>query len=662
MQSVTYFLLSVTALLWAVVALTAPFGGRRNNRRLPYIAIGAGAASLLCAVIGSLSSRSVLFSLPFPFSIGVVGFDFRLDGLAAWFLAVIALVAIPVTVYSPAYMDHVKDRVDMRLFFACLPVLLLSMALVVLAANVLTFLIAWELMSLTSFFLVATDHTESSVRRAALIYLCATRVGTAFLAGGFLWVHALTGSWAFSDWHVQGLAALGPGLLLLVGLGVKAGMWPFHLWLPIAHPAAPSPVSALMSGVMVKVAVYMMVRLFVLPPSFSHPLFGYAIVVIGAISALWGVLFALLQHDLKRLLAYHTVENIGLILMGVGGAIVARELGLAMAARISLAAGLFHVLNHALFKSLLFMGAGAVDISAGTRDLERLGGLGQRMRVTFPCFVLGSAAICALPPLNGFASEWMLYQGVLGIAGSSALPVIRFLAMMLIGWIALIGALAVACFVKATGVTFLGRPRSQAAEQAHEAPGGMLAAQVMLGCACAGLGLLAPVVLTILHPIVRPLEPDGIPLASAWTLPTVSLVAVMGATAAVIVLWLRTAASRHPTRSFITWECGFGNLTSRMQATATSFAQPIARMFGVLYGYDVHRHIEGEHRRLFPEEIRAEPQTEAVLESRFYNPFVVWVNRVADRVVALQAGSIHLYLLTMFATLLILLVVGAYAR
>lgn len=662
MPNMSLYLLAATAILWIAASVTAPPSRRDDDGRIRSLVVGLGALSLLGAAILGLARHSVGFALPSPFFLGMADFDFRLDGLAAWFLGVIAIVAAPVAIYTPVYMDHLRQRVDMRLFHASLPLLLLSMALVVLAANVLVFLVAWELMSLSSFLLVATDHREPSTRRAALIYLCATRIGTAFLAGGFLWTHALTGSWTFTDWHIHGASALGPGLLILVGLGVKAGIWPFHLWLPIAHPAAPSPVSALMSGVMVKVAVYTIVRLFLLPPAFTHEAFGYAVLVFGAISAFWGVLFALLQHDLKRLLAYHTVENVGLILIGVGGAMVARDLDMRYFARIALTAGLFHVLNHAAFKSLLFMGAGSIDYAAGTRDLERLGGLGRRMPVTLACFVLGSAAICALPPLNGFASEWMLYQGILGMSGGTTVPLVRFLAMMLMGWIALIGALAVACFVKATGVAFLGRPRSEQAAQASEVPHAMLAGQLILAGACAALGMLAVPALRILNFVVAPVEPHGVPVESAWTLPTVSLVMVMGITAAVILLWLRAAGGKQPVRSYTTWDCGFGILTSRMQVTATSFAQPIARMFGVLYRYDVHRRIEGEHRRLFPEEIRAEPRTEVILELRVYNPIVEWVNRAADRMSHLQAGSIHLYLLTMFATLLVLLVLGGYVR
>ncbi|MGO8672440.1 MAG: proton-conducting transporter membrane subunit [Capsulimonadaceae bacterium] len=376
------------------------------------------------------------------------------------------------------------------------------MALVVLAANVQTFFVAWELMSLSSFLLVATDHQPLETRQAALVYLGSMRIGTAFLAGGFLWAHALTRSWSFADWHLAGMAALGPGLLILAGLGVKAGMWPFHLWLPIAHPAAPSPVSALMSGVMVKVAVAVMVRLFIVDSAFVHPAFGYVLLALGTIGALWGVLFALLQHDLKRLLAFHTVENVGLILMGAGLSLVAARLGLTLVSQLALAAALFHVLNHALFKSLLFLGAGAVDNGAGTRELGKLGGLGKRMPWTYACFVLGAAAICGLPPFNGFASEWLLYQGFLHLGEGPAPAILRFGGLLLIAWIALVGALAAACFIKAIGVVFLGRARSIDAEHAHEAGAGMRLSQALLAAGCAVLGLATPIVLRVLQPIV----------------------------------------------------------------------------------------------------------------------------------------------------------------
>jgi formate hydrogenlyase subunit 3/multisubunit Na+/H+ antiporter MnhD subunit len=652
-------LLGATLILWLALLPLCIGDGPHTNRRPWSGLIGAGSATLLASALITLSTGNDL-TLPPLFFLGTVPSAFRLDSLAAWFLAVVGVVGVPVALYLPGYMDHLRERVDMRVFWSALAVLFLSMAGVVLAANVQTFLVLWELMSLSSFLLVASDHRNSHTRHAAFVYLGATRVGTAFLAGGFLWAHALTGSWAFHDWHLSGLNALGPGLLLLIGLGVKAGMWPFHLWLPAAHPAAPAPVSALMSGVMVKVAIYMMARLFLLSPAFAHPAFGYIVLVLGAISALWGILFALLQPDIKRILAYSTVENVGLILIALAGAIAADRLGLKVTAQLGAGAALFHVLNHALFKSLLFLGAGSVDHAAHTRELDRLGGLGARMPGTYALFALGAAAICGLPPLNGFASEWLLYQGSLQMAGSGAAALLRFCGMIMIGWVALVGALALACFVRTLGVAFLGRPRSAGADHAHEVAAPMLAAKALLAGGCVVLGLGVPALLPTLQRLVAPLAPGSDHLVAAWTLPMGAVVLVMAATLGVGALWLRSAAVRQPTRSYITWECGFGPLGPRMQVAAASFSQPIARLFGALFRYAVELKIDGSNRRLFPEEITVRPKTETVLESRVYHPLVRWVDRAGDWIVRLQAGSIQLYLLTMFATLLVLLIVGGW--
>lgn len=625
--------------------------------------IGAGGASLLVVAWGITLNSPADVVLPPPFHFGATPVAFHGDLLSAWFLLLIGVVSIALAPYLPAYMRHGRGDGDMRIFWIALGLLCASMAGVVLAANAQTFLVAWEVMSLSSFVLVVTHHVPTATRRAGMIYLGATRAGTMFLAGGFLWAYSRSGSWAFADWHLAGAAALGPGLLILLGLGVKAGMWPFHLWLPTAHPAAPSPVSALMSGVMVKVALYGMIRFFVLPGHFDHVLLGKVLLALGTISAFWGVLFALLQHDLKRLLAYHTVENVGLIIMGIGACLAARDAGLASLAAVALASALFHTLNHGLFKSLLFLGAGAVDHATGTRDIEHLGGLGLRMPWTFRFFLLGSAAICALPPLNGFASEWLLYQALLGVGGSSAAsPLGRFLAMAGIGWIALVGALALACFLKACGVIFLGMPRSRGAEKAVEVPRGMLVAQAFLGLACVALGLGAPAVLQVLQPLVWPISPYGPSVTTAWNLPMGPLVLVLLLTMGVGAAWMQAAARRHPVRTYITWECGFGDPTPRMQVTATSFAQPIARLFGALYHYALHLHVEGDDRRYFPQEMHAEPETKSLLQAMVYAPLMRAVSQAGTVLARLQAGSIHLYLLTMFVTLCTLLLLGRYVR
>jgi hydrogenase-4 component B len=645
-------LLSACLALWVGVPCLALLDRPDTRRRAWPWTIGLGALALAGALLASIGRPAIDGRAPSPFAIASQPIAFHFDPLAAWFLVPIAGIALCLAPYLHAYMAHVKS--DRRWFWVCLPWLLASMAAVVLAANAQTFLAAWEVMSLTSFVLVLTTHGRAATRRAALIYLGATRAGSACLAGGLLWAYALTGSWTFADWHLHGAPALGPGLLILVGVGVKAGMWPFHLWLPLAHPAAPTPVSAVMSGVMVKVGVYAMIRFFLLPGPLDVVALGHLLLALGAVSAFWGVLFALLQHDLKRLLAYSTVENVGLILLAIGCAIVARHAGLPGLSALALGAALFHTWNHGAFKALLFLSAGAVECATGTRNLEHLGGLAHRMPITFASFLLGSAAICALPPLNGFASEWLLYRAFLGMGSAHVPPLHRFLALGTLGWIALVGALSLTCFMRACGTVFLGQPRKPS-RSPQEVGLGMRFAQAALALICAALGLAAPLVLRGLGSVVAPLDPAGT-LRSAWTIPLPATLLSLAFGAA--VGWAMLASAR--VKRFDTWDCGFGPLQPRMQISATSFAQPVARLFGALYRWVVNVRVEGRQREHFPERISAEPDSSSILASRVYRPVLCAVDRLAARLARLQAGSIHLYLFTMFVTLWILLFLGKY--
>ncbi|OPZ87809.1 MAG: Hydrogenase-4 component B [bacterium ADurb.Bin429] len=609
--------------------------------------------------LGSLSILLLAFFgrqqiLTLPLSFGDTGAVFLLDPLARWFLGIIGGIGIVTACFAPEYLAHLRGRVSLGLVWAALCGLLLSMLGVVLAANAITFLLCWEVMALSSFALVATDHEQRSIRKAALIYLGATRIGTAFLMAGFLLAYQLTGSWSFADWHLSGTVALLLALLIFIGLATKAGCWPFHLWLPIAHPAAPAPVSALMSGVMIKTAIYLIVRLFLTGHAFTHPALGYVILALGAISAFWGVLFALLQHDLKRLLAYHSVENIGIILLGIGVALVAETYHLTLVAQLGLAAALFHTLNHALFKSLLFFGTGAIDAQTHQRDVEHLGGLIHRMPWTAAAFITGSAAICALPPLNGFASEWLLYQGFFRIATEGPLVGIRLGALLLMAWLGLIGALALACFVKAVGVVFLGLPRSKAAANATEVGPGMRVAQLLLAAACVCCGIAVPAILSLLAQITGSAN-----LPATWTLPTPLLAGLLLLLVLGIGVVFALAARRRPVRHFITWECGFGTLEPRTQYTATSFAQPISRLFGAIYRYTVAIHLHGKQRRHFPETVGAHATHEPYLETRIYSPLLRGVRRLAGALLLrLQAGSIHQYLLYILLALAVLLWMG----
>ena len=644
-----------SALLAWLAVLAAGLLLRRHNGPVFPLLTGAGSILLL---LGALAGGNATLVLPLPWFLGDAEFQFVIDPLSRWFLAIIGVIGIPVALFSPGYLEHLRDRVSLGMVWAMLALLLASMAGVVLAGNAVVFLVAWEVMALSSFALVAADHGDQEIRRAAFVYLGATRVGTALLMAGFLWAHYLTRSWTFADWMIADRAALAPALLILAGLATKAGCWPFHLWLPIAHPAAPAPVSAVMSGVMIKTAIYAMARLFLVGGSFSHPALGPILLILGAVSAFWGVLFALLQHDLKRLLAYHSVENIGIILMGLGVSLLGRQWDLPLLAQVGLAAALFHTLNHAVFKSLLFLGTGAIDARTHLRDIEHLGGLIHRMPWTAGAFIVGSAAICALPPLNGFASEWLLYRGFFGLAVDGPSVGVRLVALLLMGWLALIGALAIACFVKAVGVVFLGLPRSAQAKEACEATRGMVAAQGMLALLCAGLGVAVP---ALLLPLGQIAAPQGTPvlLSAAWTVPTGLLGVVLLVTLGALAAWMSVLARSRPARQYITWECGFGALGPRTQYTATGFAQPISRLFGAIYSYTVEVTVHGRHRRHFPDAVAAETVYEPYLETRLYAPLLRGIHRAAGMfLMRLQAGGIHQYLITMVLMLGVLLWIG----
>lgn len=641
----SWFIIVISGILW-----------RRYNGAIFAVIFGIGSAFLL---LGAIFGGNGELHLPLPFFLGDADLGFVFDPLSRWFLAIIGLIGIPAALFSPGYLHHLRHLISPEFFWAALALLMCSMAGVVLAANALAFLVAWEVMALSSFALVAVNHEQKGVRRAAFIYLGATRVGTAFLMGGFLWAHMLTGSWIFAAWEISGYTALGPALLILVGLATKAGSWPFHLWLPVAHPAAPAPVSAIMSGVMIKTAIYAMVRLLVMGDHFNVPALGPILLILGVVSAFWGVIFALLQHDLKRLLAYSSVENIGIILMALGVSLLGKSYHIPLLAELGLVAALFHSLSHAVFKSLLFLGAGVIDARTHLRDIEKLGGLIHRMPWTAGAFVIGSAAICALPPLSGFASEWILYQGFFTLAQTGDSVGIRLFAMLLMGILAMIGALAIACFVKAVGVVFLGLPRSPQSERAREANPSMISAQIFLALLCVALGVGVPALLIPLGVIATP-SGHFLLISSIWTLPMPLLVMLLIVITSAIAWWMFAAARFRPCKRYITWECGFGEMGPRMQYTGTSFAQPISRLFGRIYHYVFTVTFQGKQRRHFPEKITAETQYEAYLETRFYTPVLRSIHRFAGNLLMrMQAGSIHQYLIYMALVLGLLLWIGS---
>ncbi len=460
--------LACAAVLLATAPLGVTAGVNRHASDLVYgICLLVSLALLVIALVALLGTGGAPSTVTLPLGLPWLGAHFRLDALAAFFLAVVGLGAAAASLFALGYGRHEQAPGRVLPFF---PAFLAGMSMVVLADDAFTFLVSWEFMSLSSWALVMAHHRVSDNIRAGYIYLIMASFGTLALLLAFGLLAGPDGGYAFAEIraaHPSAALAAAVLILALVGAGSKAGLVPLHVWLPLAHPAAPSHVSALMSGVMTKVAVYGFVRIgFDL---LGTPAWWWSMVVLalGGITAVMGVLYALMQHDLKRLLAYHTVENIGIIFIGLGLALAFKAHGMALAAALALTAGLLHVFNHSVFKSLLFFGAGAVLTATGERDMEHLGGLIHRMPQTAFAFLVGCAAISALPPLNGFVSEWLTFQAILL---SPQLPSwgLKLLIPAVGALLALSAALAAACFVKAFGVTFLGRPRTPAAGRARE--------------------------------------------------------------------------------------------------------------------------------------------------------------------------------------------------
>jgi hydrogenase-4 component B len=458
----------------------------------PIIALGAGIIPAIHVLSGgAIAPVYIGWSMPLG------SFSAGLDGLTAFFLFPILGLGALCAIYGLTYLRSYRDRKSLGFSWFLFNALVASMVMLVVARNVLLFLVAWEVMSLSSFFLVAFENEKKDVREASWIYLIATHLGTAFLLVMFLLLGRESQGLDFNR-----LGGLNPELaglcfvLSIIGFGTKAGIMPFHVWLPEAHPAAPSHVSALMSGVMIKTGIYGILRTltFLGPPP---PWWGWALIGIGLFSGVAGVLFALAQHDLKRLLAYSSVENIGIIVMGMGIGLLGISTGSPALAVLGFAGGILHVANHALFKSLLFLGAGSVIHGARTREIDHLGGLLKRMPWTAMTFLVGSIAISGLPPLNGFVSEFLIYVGVfkgaLSAKDGSAAPLLAVIAGL-----ALIGGLATACFTKAFGIVFLGEPRSDHPSPVRESGIGMVLPMVVLAAGCFGAGLLGFIIVRTL--------------------------------------------------------------------------------------------------------------------------------------------------------------------
>ncbi len=627
---------------------------------------GSLALIALRALLAPGSLAAIQLAVGLPLGRTLLGYD----PLGAAFALIINVATTIVSGYAIGYGAHAREPRRVVPFY---PAFIAGMNLVLLARDAFSFLVGWEFMSLASWALVVSDHASAENRRAALVYLIMATGGALILLFAFGVLAGPAGGYGFAEIRRAAHASTAPLVLILalIGAGSKAGLVPLHAWLPLAHPAAPSHVSALMSGVMTKVAVYGFIRIvFDLagPPSWWWSL---PVLVVAAVTTLLGVLYALMEHDLKRLLAYHTVENIGIIFIGLGLALAFEASGLKAAAALALTAAIFHVFNHSLFKSLLFLGSGAVLHATGERDMEHLGGLIHRMPVTALAFLAGCVAISALPPFNGFVSEWLTFQAILL---SPQLPqwVPRLIVPAVGATLACSAALAATCFVKAFGMSFLGRPRTRAASDARETDGWSRGAMLLLALLCLVAGVVPGFVMDALAPVLEmligarlavqssepwlrivPIDPARSAYDGALVL---CMIVIAGAATALIV---RRFAS-HALRRSGPWDCGFPDASPATQYSAGSFAQPIRRVFGSA----VFR--AREHLAMPPPgdtgPARLGVELHDTLWEALYLPVIHFVEAVTARVNQLQFLTIRRYLTLVFAALVLLLIIVGASR
>lgn len=596
------------------------------------------------------------------------GLALGLDRLSAFFLLIIAVGTLPPTLYAIGYTKHYKEKQASLGFM--LNIFIPAMMLVVLARNALTFLVFWEAMSLASYFLVMTESENGETRSAGWLYLVMTHGGLACLLIGFLAMSQAAQSFTMSEWtRVAG--GLDPGMRTLVflvmaaGFLSKAGAIPFHVWLPRAHPAAPSHVSAMMSGVMIKLGVYGLIRIGFEWLGQGPGWWGMLILILGAVSALMGVLYALIDSDLKRVLAYSSVENIGIILLGVGAGLLFRSYNLNSLTALALVAALFHSLNHAVFKGLLFLGAGSVLHATGTRNMEEMGGLLHSMPQTGAFFLIGSLAISAMPPFNGFISEWLTFQALL-LSFRVPEQIFNLVFALAIAALALTAGLAAACFVRAFGITFLALPRSETARPVHEAGLMMKAAMALFAVACLTLGVAPTLVLRPLSSVVSIFIGATPDLSFNWgSIATADLFASISPLWAGLILGLLMLATwiglhafgaNFSRRIYETWGCGRALQSAAFEYTASAFANPFKRVFAFLYRPVETTEIEAHpESRFFVKTIVYRNEARSVIEDSIYAPIGATVRHLAARVRSIQSGNVHSYLLYILLALLILL-------
>jgi formate hydrogenlyase subunit 3/multisubunit Na+/H+ antiporter MnhD subunit len=650
-------LLSLAILTLSALAAIVVRGSARK------VSLFAAAGTVAGCLIGLVPAVSVLMGAPIQhlrveWHLLFGSFFVSIDTLSGFFLLPIYILSALAAVYGVEHFSKYRGRKSLGSLWFFFNILVASMVLVVVARNAVLFLIAWEVMSLASFFLVTLEDQKRSVYEAGWIYLAATHLATAFLLAMFILLGKGADVLDFNRFVSNPGSAGILFLLAVIGFGIKAGFVPFHVWLPKAYPAVPGNILAVMSGVMIKTAIYGILRVltFLGPPA---AWWGWTLVGIGLVSSILGVLFALAQHDLKRLLAYHSIENIGIIAMGMGIGLLGLSAGSKLVAVLGFAGALLHVLNHAVFKGLLFMGAGAVQHRVETMEMDHLGGLLKKMPWTGATFLVGAAAISALPPLNGFISEFLIYLGALqGV--NTFNPGTAVVALSVIAALALSGGLAAACFAKAFGIVFLGEPRSGYPAEVAEVGYGMHIPMLILAGGCILIGLGAPFVLQALAPVVGgmlslPMQVVQANLSGATHALNLVVLAGMGLLIlpALLLWWRRFLLAGRSVTMQPTWDCGYARPTSKMQYSASSFAQPLTTLFdGLLRTRQFYKPLDN----YFPDKASFRTHTPDVFERMLYQPVFSGIEWSLTRLRWLQHGRLHLYILYIMLTIVALLI------
>ena len=637
--------------------------------------------SLSCSasVLGFLSSLKFLFGtqdilkiMRLPSNIPYMSVELSLDRLSAFFILALSLLAFCVSLFSIGYISHYYGKRNVGLFNFLYNLFICSIVLVFTARSFIFFLIAWELMSLVSYFLVIFEQEHPENQRAGILYLIMTHIGTAFMILAFALIYRFTGSMDITV-ALQGATPFIKNILFvffLLGFGTKAGIVPLHVWLPYAHPAAPSNISALMSGIMIKTAIYGLLRFVLGTLGAEYGWWGTTLLIIGAFSTILGVAYAFMEKNIKRLLAYSSIENIGIILIGLGISFSAYSAGNKPLSALSLLAALIHLFNHSLFKGLMFLGAGSIHFAAHTKDMEKLGGLIKKMPFTGLFFLAGSLSIAAIPPFNGFVGEWLTYQALFADL-LNAPASLKLVAILAVAALAMGGALAAASLIKAFGISFLALPRTEEAGNAREVPRSMLAGMGILSLLCLVFGLIPALSVGLVNKVsLSLLGVSSLNIVSCSSCFVYFPLEVQGNTISPLYIFILLilllflvinltgiAGAKSRERKYGTWDCGFIGLNSRMQYSATGFSKPLRIVFRGLYRPSRELQVEEGPSPYYHKSMRYTVSTQPIFEKYLYQPITAFFTGFSKKFrMYVQTGSIHTYLIYMFITILALLV------